>query len=74
LNNRGSVGYTIVESAYLKSHFDLLHAFNCCFIMVPFVRMNYRVFIVLFKLEVFLLEIFKVVEVVEARESVKKLV
>ena len=69
-NERESIGYSLEESAYLKSHFDLIHVLYCCFLIILFVRMDNSVFIVLFELQIFLLESIEVVVEVKAGEII----
>ncbi len=68
LNESESIGNSLVESAYLKSHFYLLHVLYCCILFIRFVRMDNSIFKILFKLEIFLLEAIEVLVEVKARE------
>ena len=51
----------------------MLHVLNFCLLLIFFVRMDDGILIVLFELQVFLLEIIKVVIEVKAGEIVSKL-
>jgi hypothetical protein len=53
---------SLIESTDLKRHTDLIHLFYRSVFVVFFIGVNYRVFIILFKLIIFLLEIVEVVE------------
>jgi hypothetical protein len=52
----------LIESTHLKSHRDLIHVLDSLIFTVKFIRMDDLVLNIFFKLEIALLERFKVVE------------
>jgi hypothetical protein len=70
-NNSNAMWESVIESADLKRHRDIIHLFNWSVSIIKLIGVDYSVLVILFKLIILLLEIVEVGEEVIQRQRVR---